>query len=566
MAKWDVKDGFWRLKCEVGEEYNFAYVLPQHSSAPTTLVIPTSLQMGWIESPGYFCAASETSRDVAQDYCSTPVGSLPTHKFLSHTEGDPTVSALPLTTPTDDNLRFLIEVFVDDFMSLVIATSRQQLEHVANGTMMGIHDVFPPAEDPLEDPISMKKLLKRDGQFSTQKTMLGFNFDGENKTLWLQDEKRNMLLLILKKWLRGSKQARRGIAFTEFESVVAKLRHAFTAIPAGVGLLSPCNRVLAARPQTVYLHTNAVLTTAIEDLRTILRESTVSPTKCRELISGWPDYIGYTDASGHGFGGIIVGENDSLPPTVFRGQWPLDIKHTLLTYDNPQGTITNSDLEMAGLLILWLVIEAICPNLRGKNVALFSDNTPTVSWVQRLASKRSRVGEQLIRALALRLKTTGCCPLTPIHVAGSQNGMADMASRSFGSERKWHHNSDTSFAVAFNALFPLPRQHTWTVFRLTPRISTKVISILQTKHSTLEGWRRIPKIGQHIGQTGAPTCNLWEWIRASNSPITPSESDSSQGLRPEPEQGTTGDTERSKLQRWLQLSRPLARRSRWNTR
>ena len=28
MAKWDIKDGFWRLNCELGEEWNFAYVLP----------------------------------------------------------------------------------------------------------------------------------------------------------------------------------------------------------------------------------------------------------------------------------------------------------------------------------------------------------------------------------------------------------------------------------------------------------------------------------------------------------------------------------------------------------
>jgi hypothetical protein len=24
MAKWDVKDGFWRMCCKEGEEYNFA--------------------------------------------------------------------------------------------------------------------------------------------------------------------------------------------------------------------------------------------------------------------------------------------------------------------------------------------------------------------------------------------------------------------------------------------------------------------------------------------------------------------------------------------------------------
>ena len=66
MAKGDIKDGFRRLDCEQGEEYNFAYVLPQAPGKPVKLVVPTSLQMGWIESPPYFCAASETARDVAQ--------------------------------------------------------------------------------------------------------------------------------------------------------------------------------------------------------------------------------------------------------------------------------------------------------------------------------------------------------------------------------------------------------------------------------------------------------------------------------------------------------------------
>ncbi len=34
MAKWDIKDGFWRLDGQDGEEWNFAYVLPQPPSEP----------------------------------------------------------------------------------------------------------------------------------------------------------------------------------------------------------------------------------------------------------------------------------------------------------------------------------------------------------------------------------------------------------------------------------------------------------------------------------------------------------------------------------------------------
>jgi len=46
---------------------------------------------------------------------------------------------------------------------------------------------------------------------------------------------------------------------------------------------------------------------------------------------------------------------------------------------------------MAGLFLLWLVMEQVCGNLREKNVALFSDNSPTVGWVRRLDSRVSGV-------------------------------------------------------------------------------------------------------------------------------------------------------------------------------
>jgi hypothetical protein len=93
MAKWDVKDGFWCMDCREGEQWNFAYVLPQPTGEPIFLVIPSSLQMGWVESPPFFCTAMETSRDVATQYCKTPVGLLPNHKFMKYVTGNNTFHA-----------------------------------------------------------------------------------------------------------------------------------------------------------------------------------------------------------------------------------------------------------------------------------------------------------------------------------------------------------------------------------------------------------------------------------------------------------------------------------------
>jgi hypothetical protein len=172
--------------------------------------------------------------------------------------------------------------------------------------------------------------------------------------------------------------------------------------------------------------------------------------QCRELTCGWPDYIGIVDASSHGVGGVMVGELSGCVPTVFRWQWPEDIHTQVISFDNPAGNITNSDLEMAGLLILWLVIEGICGSLTEKRIALFGDNSPSISWVARLGSRRSSVAENLIQALALRLKLQRACPLTPIHIEGDRNAISDVPSRSFGSNPAWKCDTDDTLLTLFD--------------------------------------------------------------------------------------------------------------------
>jgi len=101
MAKFNIKDGFWRLDCSKGDEWNFAYVLQQAPGEPVRLVVPNSLQMGWVESPAYFCVASETARDVMAWHAEHPLGELPRHKFLPHAMEGVETQQLPLTVPTN---------------------------------------------------------------------------------------------------------------------------------------------------------------------------------------------------------------------------------------------------------------------------------------------------------------------------------------------------------------------------------------------------------------------------------------------------------------------------------
>jgi hypothetical protein len=67
---------------EEESRWNFTYVLPGlvPPGSPLRLVIPSALQMGWNESPAYFCVAMETTQDVAQAWIDGG-NSLPFHRM-----------------------------------------------------------------------------------------------------------------------------------------------------------------------------------------------------------------------------------------------------------------------------------------------------------------------------------------------------------------------------------------------------------------------------------------------------------------------------------------------------
>jgi len=191
FAKWDIKDGFWRLVVSEEDSWNFCYVLPRmNDDDPIEIVRPTCLQMGWCESPPLFCTASETARDIAQEKsdAATP---LDPHPLEHHCLPDD--FHLPQTECIDsDSLTKLLEVYMDDFMGLAQALSRNELLHFTRAVLHGIHTVFPPpgpTEDQTDEPISIKKLKQGDGLWDTQKELLGWLFDGVTKCMSLPADK-----------------------------------------------------------------------------------------------------------------------------------------------------------------------------------------------------------------------------------------------------------------------------------------------------------------------------------------------------------------------------------------
>ena len=159
LSKVDLSDGFWRLIVDPKQKWNFCYVMPDPPGSRTRIVVPSALQMGWAESPAYFCAATETGRDIIALLLREEIA-LPEHPFEHYM----IPTAPPRTAKTDDE-HTAIHVYVDDYILAVVQNDdRTLVRRVSRATLHAIHSIFPPpalsGHDGGKDPISVKKLEK----------------------------------------------------------------------------------------------------------------------------------------------------------------------------------------------------------------------------------------------------------------------------------------------------------------------------------------------------------------------------------------------------------------------
>ena len=143
-------------------------------------------------------------------------------------------------------------------------------------------------------------------------------------------------------------------------------------------------------------------------------------------------------------------------------------------------------------------MEEVYPKLQPTYVAFFSDNSPTIGWVKRLAARVSLVAMQLVWALTLPLKKAGSSPLTPLHISGEENSMMDIPSHSFGSNLAWFCKNDTDLLNLFNKNYLFPNNSSWIVFSPSNAASMKVISVLRIQHFEMGKWLQLKKAGKHV--------------------------------------------------------------------
>ena len=196
---------------------------------------------------------------------------------------------------------------------------------------------------------------------------------------------------------------------------------------------------------------------------------------------------------------------------MWRVKWPPGVVNKLKIFDN----ISISVGEAAGLLLQQMALEHDVEELHCKKALPFCDNTPAVSWVMRMTSRRSQVGGRMSKGIAMCAKSQEVCLLEAFGIEGKQNDMADVASQSFNLTRDFLF-SDSELLTHINVHYPLPQNRSWRLVTLPHKDICKAVSMLQGQRLTMAQWTS--QGGGSIGKTGAHSpdsgVSLHSWMDA----------------------------------------------------
>jgi hypothetical protein len=257
-------------------------------------------------------------------------------------------------------------------------------------------------------------------------------------------------------------------------------------------------------------------------------------------------------------GGIILPppqQQTKSCPLIWRIPFGPHIHRNLATQDNPNGTITNSDLELAATIMQH---DVICHNydVRELTIDTSTDNQAAQAWQQRGSATTNATPAYLLRLQAIHQRFHRYMPLHS-YLPGKLNTMADDASR------LWH-LSDQQLLTHFNHNYP---QHLfWQLYRPQPAMNSAVTSALHRQRSPPASFLHVPTQPTPIGVSGSSSATPFRWIPSSRTSKIqlPSCKSTASATESEPLHPAVSQSD---LARWRTRYVPLAKRSRhWGPR
>jgi hypothetical protein len=230
----------------------------------------------------------------------------------------------------------------------------------------------------------------------------------------------------------------------------------------------------------------------LDDFRWLAKEVGSRPTSIDELVAQPPSMFGATDASGLGMGGVFF-----LPdgrPYLWRKAFPHKVAWQLVTADNPTGSVSISDLELAATVAQ---SDVMC------QLVDVSGRTQC-GWQTKGSTTATGLAAYLLRLQAIHQRHHRYLPQQDF-IPGKVNLMADLTTCSWDI-------SDSALLSNFN--LRVPQTQPWTLCTLRKDIDSALASTLLMIRTKPESLLNDPKHKTSIGNDGMHSASKMELTRS----------------------------------------------------
>jgi len=272
----------------------------------------------------------------------------------------------------------------------------------------------------------------------------------------------------------------------------------FSALQSAMNLGAASNRIRVTKEVR---HNLLAFLSLVEDLSN-------RPTYLAEIIPEDPLFLGATDAAKSGMGGVFFDGTNSY---LWRHAFLLEVQNQLVSTDRPHGSVTNSDLEHAGLLAQLVAVMASVTSLQYATVENLSDNTPAVSRVAKGTLSKLGPASRLCDLASIHQRLHRYCHVASF-IPGVSNVMADDASR-------LQHLTDSSFLTHFKQTYPQPSP--WRLLPLPSETASALTSALLCQPPAGPTPSRLPAPGTPSSASGHTSARLSASARAFETFPTP---------------------------------------------
>jgi hypothetical protein len=469
LAKIDLANGYYRVPLSPAAALQLAVCLPPDGSGDRLLGIPLSLPMGWSLSPPYFFAFTETCADLNNNL-------QPLRPHHPHQRAAEPTLPLPAPRAFSDSALFpfnpvppphplqYTEVYIDDFM---LAVQRPHHVRLMHSLLHHLHSVFrDPSDSPRRAVVSESKVKKGDATFSTEKIMLGWHVDTHRMTVHLPAHRVQRLSDILQTALTSRYTTR-----IKWQKLLGELHSMVPAIHSSRYLFSILHHHLAQHTSRRKRLTR-VTRQALLDWKTLLLQLGSTPMHISHLVPQAPHVLAATDASKDGMGGFWLPTNLTTgdTPCAWRYQWPTRIRQAVVTTDNPTGTLSINDLELAAITAA-VGLQTTQPRQHDQHHCVATDNKSAQAWVNSGSPTTITAPAYLLRLLAQYCRSNNVS-VQAVYTPGSTNTVADLLSRAF-------HLSDSELLSELDRL--APSKQPWKLVTLPVPLISQVNSALSKR-------------------------------------------------------------------------------------